>query len=699
MSRLRLVCSVRFWATDNDSVTPLPHLQTFTAEAVLEGIGDSVFVVGTDANLQLLNAATERILGADRHAWLGRPVSDVVHPDDCAALQQSLDALVAGHLAPVVSVRVRDTHGTWRWFEAAGIVDQAGTGVQGLICVAQDITERHIREAAEGDANLFHQLIDVSPAMLALLDSDGLVVRVSDSFLRRFQLERGAVEGRPFACLASIDEGQQINTAVEQLREVRLRAVLEVTLHAKSGTVVPVRLGMMSLVEDPLVNGVVVTVDDLSELRVALAEAERAALYDQLTGLMNRQALLIELQRRLTSGEPFAVLFLNLDYFRAVNDLYGYPSGDELLVQAAERLERSIRPNDVVARVSGDEFVVLVAGLDAAAAAGLVEQLEMALAQTYQITAGPVRVAASTGVAVAEPGSTPISLLADADAEMREVKAQRRGLAKVSVFARRTSSSERMLLVEESRVGLTRNEFIAHFQPIIDLRTRRLVRVEALVRWQHPRLGLLRPQSFMSVVEAMGQDAEMGNAVLDSACNALAILARNGIQPDLSVNFAMGQLTDATLGRRVSAVMKSFGIDMSRLVVEITERALVGRRSTVGTVSPEDSLIELHHRGAMLSLDDYGTGVSSLSNLRRFPLAEIKIDRTFVSQMCINPQDQATVEVILGLARSLGLKAVAEGVETAEQLELLTQLGCDQAQGYFVGVPMSVDDLIQWSWS
>jgi EAL domain-containing protein (putative c-di-GMP-specific phosphodiesterase class I) len=328
-----------------------------------------------------------------------------------------------------------------------------------------------------------------------------------------------------------------------------------------------------------------------------------------------------------------------------------------------------------------------------------VEQLEMAVSAPYELSSGSVRIGASAGIAVAEPDSTTVTLLADADASMREVKAQRRGLARVSVFSRRTTSMERMQLVEECREGLTKNEFIAHFQPIIDLRTRRLVRVEALVRWQHQRLGLLRPQSFMSVIEAMGYDAELGNAVLESACNALAVLARNGIHPDVAVNFAMGQLTDATLGRRVSGVMKSFGIDMSRLVVEITERALVGRRSAHGTVSPEDSLIELHHRGATLSLDDYGTGLSSLSNLRRFPLAEIKIDRSFVSQMCVSPLDRATVEVILGLARSLGLKAVAEGVETAEQLDLLTELGCDQAQGYFVGVPMSVDDLIQWSWA
>ena len=673
----------------------------FTAEAVLEGIGDSVFVVGLDGCLQLLNTASEQLFGDGRHAWLGRSVLDVVHPDDVASLRHALTVLGEGGATPPLSLRVRDTNQEWRRFEGAAIGDPHSPEVQGLICVAQDITERRIREVASGDTSTFHQLVEVSPAMLAVVDPDGVVTRVSDSLLRHFELDRAAVEGRPLACLAPLDDGEAIVRAIERMRSNHQREVVEVAVQRSLpvGRPIPARLEMVNFIDDPLVSGIVVTIDDLTDLCAALAQAERAALYDQLTGLMNRQALLIELQRRLTSNEPFAALFINLDYFRPVNDLYGYQAGDELLVQVAQRLERSIRPHDLVARVGGDEFVILVAGVDAATAAGLVEQLEMAVSAPYELSSGSVRIGACAGIAVAEPESTTVSLLADADASMREVKAQRRGLARVSVFSRRTTSMERMQLVEECREGLAKNEFIAHFQPIIDLRTRRLVRVEALVRWQHQRLGLLRPQSFMSVIEAMGYDAELGNAVLESACNALAVLARNGIYPDVAVNFAMGQLTDATLGRRVSGVMKSFGVDMSRLVVEITERALVGRRSAHGTVSPEDSLIELHHRGATLSLDDYGTGLSSLSNLRRFPLAEIKIDRSFVSQMCVSPLDRATVEVILGLARSLGLKAVAEGVETAEQLDLLTELGCDQAQGYFVGVPMSVDDLIQWSWA
>lgn len=681
-------------------MTTLQPIPSYTAETVLEGIGDSVFVVGHDGCLQLLNTASEQLFGSARHHWIGRPVAEVVHADDLVALERSLVALENGLPAPVVPVRVRDAHGEWRWFEAASIGDRSA-GAVGLICVARDVDERAIRQVAGDDADVFVQLVEVSPARLVLVDGEGIVVRASESLLRLLGLDRGTVDGRPLACLVALEHADAVAEALVQLRGVRSREVLEVSAQSMlpNRPTVPVRMELVQLVDHPVPGGVVVTVDDLTDLRAALAQAERAALYDQLTGLMNRQAVLGELQRRLGSGDPFAVLFCNLDYFRPVNDLYGYQVGDELLRQAAQRLERSIRPHDVVARVNGDEFVVIVNGVDGTAAAGLVEQLEMSLAATYQLASGPVRVGASTGVAVAEPGSSPESLLADADADMRDVKAQRRGTAKMSVFTRRTSSMERMRLVEDCREGLERDEFIAHFQPIISLRTRRLVRIEALVRWQHPRLGLLRPQSFMSIVEAMGYNVELGEVVLESACNALSVLARNGIQPNLSVNFSMGQLTDATLGRRVSAILRSYGVEMSRLVVEITERALIGRRAAFGTVSPEDSLIELHHRGAALSLDDYGTGLSSLSNLRRFPLAEIKVDRSFVSQMCVNPQDRATVEVVLGLARSLGLTAVAEGVETAEQLAMLSELGCDEAQGYFVGVPMSVDDLIQWSWS
>ena len=694
-------------------VTSLDPALRFAAEAVLEGIADGVFVIDSSGCLRLLNGAGERLIGTDRAMWIDRPIVELVHSDDVEAVGEALEALRAGRHVGVLSLRVRDAEGAWRTFEAAPINDIAGDSVKGMICVAQnDVPALGLPVAATAphtptvDAGTHHrepnidQLLEVSTSMVLLLDGHGVVTRASAAFLRLIDRTVGEVEGVPLIEVVSAADAAAVSQAVTRLSGVRCREVVEVNLDIVSREMpLPLRFEMVGIFDDPMVNGIAVTAYDLTELHAALATADRLSRYDDLTGHYNRHALLAEVKQRMANSERFSVALVNLDFFRPVNDLYGYEIGDELLREVGRRLDQSVRPYDFIARMGGDEFAVIASGLDSdKALASLTEQIEVSLSATYHLSTGPVRIAASVGASVADASLTPAMLLADADAAMREVKNERRGLSKTSVFTRRTTAAERMQLVDECRQGLARGEFIAHLQPIIDLRTRKMVRVEALVRWQHPRLGLLRPQAFMNVIEALGYDAELGNAVLESACASLGTLARNGVMPRLSVNFAMGQLSDPTLGRRVASTMRASGIDMSRLVVEITEKALVGRRAPSGTVSPEDALIELHHRGAKLSLDDYGTGATSLSNLRRFPLAEIKIDRSFVSQMCMSAQDRATVEVIIGLARSLGLVAVAEGVETNEQLELLTKMGCDEAQGYFVGVPMSVDDLIQWTW-
>lgn len=434
-----------------------------------------------------------------------------------------------------------------------------------------------------------------------------------------------------------------------------------------------------------------------AEVRALVEGVEHLQRLDPLTGLLDRGGVLRDISRRLEVGESMTVLFVSLDWFRAVNELYGYAAGDEVLCQVADRLQRATHARDAVARVGGDEFAVVVHGVEDGVA-GLVEQLERTLSATYRITTGAVRIGVSIGAGEAVPGSTAERVLADAEGAMRETKATRRTGVRPAVMARRTDAEERLRLVEECRTGLLRNEFVAHFQPVVDLRARRMVRVEALVRWQHPRLGLLRPDAFMGVMEAMGYQSELGLAVLDSACEALGLLSRNGLHPALALKFSMGQLTDATTGRRVAASLKAHDIDMSRLVVEISDRSLSGRRAPTGSVSAEDSLVELHHRGARLCLGNFGTGSTSLGNVRRFPLGEIKVDRSIVSELGMSPTDRALADLIVRFGRALDLVVGAEGVETAAQLEQLAALGYDQAQGYFVGVPMSVDDLVLWSW-
>lgn len=435
-----------------------------------------------------------------------------------------------------------------------------------------------------------------------------------------------------------------------------------------------------------------------AEVRALVEGVELLDRLDPLTGLLDRIGLLQEIGRQLRSGEPFVVLFIGLDWFRAVNELYGYAAGDDVLREVAERLQHATHARDTVGRVGSDEFAVIVHGVDDVTAGGLVGQLERSLSTTFRVTAGTVRVGATIGACEAVPGTTPERLLADAEAAMRAVKRTTHSGLQPPVISRRMTTDERLRLVEECRGGLLRHEFIAHFQPVIDIRSRRLVRVDALVRWQHPRLGLLRPDAFMGVIEAMGYQTELGLAVLESSTAALGLLGRNGLKPDLAVKFSAGQLSDPTIGRRVATTLKGNGVDMSRLVVEISDRALEGRRSTLGAVSPEDCLVEFHHRGAALCLGNCGTGSASLVNLRRLPLSEVKVDRSIVSEICVSSTDRALAELIFGFGRTLGLVVGAEGVETAEQLQALATLGFDQAQGYFVGVPMSVDDLVLWSW-
>jgi diguanylate cyclase (GGDEF)-like protein len=420
---------------------------------------------------------------------------------------------------------------------------------------------------------------------------------------------------------------------------------------------------------------------------------------DPLTGLVDRTVVLREISRHLATGDPFSVLFVGLDRFRAVNELHGYPVGDEVLRQVARRLQQATHACDTVARVGSDEFAVIVHGVDDVSARGLVGQLERSLSEVFRVGSGSVRVGVSIGACDATPGWSPEHVMADAEAAMREAKAVRRSGAQPPGLSRRMSQEDRSRLVDECRTGLLRHQFIAHFQPIIDIAARRLVRVEALVRWQHPRLGLLRPEAFMGPIEAMGYESELGTSVLESSAEALVRLARSGLRPDLALKFSAGQLADPTIGRRVVSTLAASDVDVSRLVIEISDRSLQGGSSLVGAVAPEDSLIEFQHRGAALCLGNFGSGASSFANVRRYPLAEIKVDRAIVSEICVSAPDRALADLILRFGRELGLVVGAEGVETAEQLAALSALGYDQAQGYFVGVPMSVDELVLWSWS
>jgi diguanylate cyclase (GGDEF)-like protein/PAS domain S-box-containing protein len=431
---------------------------------------------------------------------------------------------------------------------------------------------------------------------------------------------------------------------------------------------------------------------DISERRTFETRLEEQATHDPLTGLPNRTLLLdrmrMALSRTRRTGTGVAVLFCDLDHFKVVNDSLGHSAGDRLLVHTADRLVEALRPGDTVARFGGDEFVVLCEDLTEQADAQLVaDRVRTLVDQRYDVDDAEIFMTVSTGIAYTDdPDAVPEDLIRDADAAMYQAKGGGRARAVMFDQRMREAAVHRMATENALHRALERHELRVHYQPEIDLRSGDIVGVEALLRWEHPQRGLLGPDEFIRVTEETGLIVPIGRWVLEQACRQLQRWqAEYPVAADelfVSVNLSARQLGRRALIGEVARVLDDTGLDPARVHFEITESVLmddVDRSS--------EQLHQLHDLGVCLIVDDFGTGYSSLSYLSRFPVDLLKVDRSFVRGLGLDPADTAIVRAVITLAHNLGLRAVGEGVERNEHLDALRSLGCDLAQGFLLGRP------------
>jgi diguanylate cyclase (GGDEF)-like protein len=411
--------------------------------------------------------------------------------------------------------------------------------------------------------------------------------------------------------------------------------------------------------------------------------------HDPLTGLPNRARFLdglgLALARTGRTGEPLAVLFLDLDRFKFVNDSLGHATGDRLLVQVAERLRGCARPGDMVARLGGDEFTILLDGLAGAAEAEAIAGCLVAVMKPpFAVGGRELGVTVSIGIAVAAPGHTdPADLLRDADVAL--YRAKERGKARWAVFdpAMGAALRERAELEADLGRAVARGELWLAYQPVVELATGTVVGVEALVRWQHHALGPIPPGQFIPLAEETGQVERVGRWVLAKACRqARAWQEQYADPPVVSVNLSARQFQRPDLVEVIAFMLRETGLDPALLKLEITESAVMADAETAVA-----TLRRLKELGVGLAIDDFGTGYSSLNYLRRFPVDALKIDKAFVAGLGRDTGDEAIVEAVIGLAHTLGRQVVAEGIETAEQLGLLRAMGCEQGQGFRFGQP------------
>ena len=459
-----------------------------------------------------------------------------------------------------------------------------------------------------------------------------------------------------------------------------------------------VRIGIecrVTIVDDDAgqVLGVVLTFRDVSEDRAASVELSRVAQHDLLTRLPNRLLFNDRLKQAISlagrQGKQLAVLFVDLDQFKRINDTLGHATGDKLLRSVAGRLLASVRRADTVCRLGGDEFVVLLSEVSSLEAASAVaRKILRAIAEPHLIDDKSLNISVSVGGSIYPgEGQDAESLLGQADAAMYEAKQQGRNGYQFYRSDMRLRLAKRLSLEGDLHLALGRNEFILHYQPKIDLQTSRITGMEALIRWLHPELGLLQPIDFVPIAEECGLIAHIGRWVLLEACRQSRRWSDAGIGTiPVAVNVSATEFLGKDFLSGVRAVLISTGVEPVNLELELTESVLME--------DAESTVVLLHalrDMGVLLAIDDFGTGYSSFTYLRRFPVGKIKIDQSFVQEITDRPEENSIVSAMINIGKSLNLRMVAEGVETRSQLDFLQRHKCGEGQGYYLSRPLAAE--------
>ncbi|UCV04667.1 bifunctional diguanylate cyclase/phosphodiesterase [Dechloromonas denitrificans] len=437
---------------------------------------------------------------------------------------------------------------------------------------------------------------------------------------------------------------------------------------------------------------------DISELKATQERIRHLAHHDTLTDLPNRYSLQKKLEQAVAickrNHMQMALMLIDLDRFKTINDTLGHQAGDELLIQVAQRLNGAVRESDIVARLGGDEFVVALPGISSPAdAAHLADKIGREISLPYQINGQEQRTTPSIGICLYPGDSTEIGdLLKNADVAMYHAKAKGRGNFQFFTEDMNVATTERMSIEADLRLALAHGEFLLHYQPQLDLRSGTIVGVEALIRWQHPTRGLVPPGDFIPIAEESGMIAAIGDWVLEEACRQLSVWQQKGISHlRMSINLSSGQFLDKTLPIRIHELLASNNLSAHLLDLEVTE--------SMSMASPDESISvmkTLRSSGLTLSIDDFGTGYSSLAYLKLLPINTLKIDRSFVKDIESDPNDADICDVTVLLAHKLGLEVVAEGVETEAQLKFLLSIGCEKIQGYLISKPLAAEQAEQF---
>ena len=684
--------------TDAKRTTRALDQQLLFTRELLEVIPSPIFYKGADGRYLGFNRAWETFFSKNREAWIGSSPADLLSPEDARlAEMEDQELLSSGKTIAAESV-VADGNGKHHDLirHISRFTNADGTPA-GIIGVLTDITEfKQVTKALEASEGRFKALTESAMDIVTVLDINGIILYQSPSVTHLLGHDPRDMIGRSQFDLIHRDDVESMRVMFHELVERgEMMRPLEFRVLTKAGAWRTLESIGKNCLDIPNVRGIIVNTRDVTERKAIQQRIQYLAYHDALTELPNRSLMQDRISQAIShaerSAKRFAVMFIDIDNFKNINDTLGHDAGDELLRQIARRLIDSVRSHDSIARQGGDEFIVLLDQLEGQPGANRVAQKILdALRVAFSVVGTDQHVSGSIGIALyPEDGTDAQTLLKNADTAMFHGKSVGKNTFQFFTPQMNTAAKRRATMESNLRAAVKNGDFKLVYQPQIDLHSGEIVGLEALVRWVSEQSGNVMPSEFIPLAEETGLINDIGLWVLREACQQAKKWLDAGLpRRRIAVNLSARQLTDKRFVELLARVLDETRLDPSLLELEITESQVM--RQAEGSIA---RLNEIASMGIQLAIDDFGTGYSSLSYLKRLPIRKLKIDQSFVRDITVDPNDAAIVVAIISMARSLDLEVIAEGIETVEQLTVLRAKGCPVGQGFYISVPMSADDL------